>query len=186
MKNNVLKTIVVLSIAAFCGLGSLSAQEQQNKKVAYNFINEYGFFIGKNVGWTGVFVNGVAFNQNDIVGLGLGYGLNTASFQEVPLFINYRHYFDRGKTLKPLINVAAGVGLHFWTEEVGSPVYDPYGYISYYDYEEVGKHGVGLYATISGGFRVKALSFTGGFFFRTFPNQQGFNGGIEAKVGYTF
>ena len=79
MKNNVLKTIVVLSIAAFCGLGSLSAQEQQNKKVAYNFINEYGFFIGKNVGWTGVFVNGVAFNQNDIVGLGLGYGLNTAS-----------------------------------------------------------------------------------------------------------
>ena len=186
MKNNVLKAIVVLSVALFCGMGSLSAQEQQEKKVAYTFINEYGFFIGKNVGWTGVFINGVSFKQNDVIGLGLGYGLNTASFQEVPIFFNYRHYFDRGKKLKPLINVAAGVGFHFWTDEVSVPIFDTYGNFCYYDYEEVSNHGVGLYATIAGGFRVKALSFTGGFFFRTFPSRPGFNGGIEAKIGYTF
>lgn len=185
MRKNVLKTIVILCVAVLCGMETLSAQEQQEKKIAYNFINEYGFFIGKNVGWTGVFINGVAFKQNDVLGLGIGYGLNTASFQEVPIFLNYRHYFDRGKTLKPLINVAAGVGLHFWTEEQQVPVYQD-GYFYYYDYVEEGKHGVGLYATISGGFRVKALSFTGGFFFRTFPNQPNFNGGIEAKIGYTF
>ena len=185
MKKNVLKTIVVLCVAVFCGLGSLSAQEQQEKKIAYNFINEYGFFIGKNAGWTGVFINGISIKQNDVIGLGLGYGLNTASFQEVPIFLNYRHYFDMGKKLKPLINVAAGVGLHFWTDEIAVPEYAPNGYVSY-NYVEENKSGVGLYATISGGFRVKALSFTGGFFFRTFPSHPGFNGGIEAKIGYTF
>ena len=185
MKKNVLRTIVVLCVAVFCGLGSLSAQEQQEKKIAYTFINEYGFFIGKNVGWTGVFINGISIKQNDVIGLGLGYGLNTASFQEVPIFLNYRHYFDMGKKLKPLINVAAGVGFHFWTDEIAVPEYAPSGYVSY-DYVEESHNGVGLYATISGGFRVKALSFTGGFFFRTFPSQPGFNGGIEAKIGYTF
>lgn len=186
MKNRVLRTLLVLCIAAFCGLNTLSAQEQQEKKIAYNFINEYGFFLGKNVGWTGVFINGISIKQNDAIGLGIGYGLNTASFQEVPIFLNYRHYFDRGKKLKPLINVAAGIGLHFWTDEDGHPMYDPNGYFVGYDYTEVSMHGIGLYATIAGGFRVKALSFTGGFFFRTFPRQSGFSGGIEAKIGYTF
>lgn len=185
MKKNVLKAILVICVAVFCGLGSLSAQEQQDKKIAYTFINEYGFFIGKNVGWTGVFINGISIKQNDVIGLGLGYGLNTASFQEVPIFLNYRHYFDMGKKLKPLINVAAGVGFHFWTDEIAVPVNTPSGYVSY-DYVEESYHGVGFYGTISGGFRVKALSFTGGFFFRTFPSQPGFNGGIEAKIGYTF
>ena len=185
MKNSVLKTLVVLFIAILCGLGTLSAQEQQPKKVAYNFINEYGFFVGKRVGWTGVFINGVALKEDDVIGLGVGYGLNNATFQEVPLFLNYRHYFDRGRRLKPLINVAAGVGFHFWDEDIRVPFTNEYGYDSY-TWETVNKHGVGLYATIAGGFRVKALSFSGGFFFRTFPNQTGFNGGIEAKVGYTF
>ncbi|MBP5495841.1 MAG: hypothetical protein J6X98_01545 [Bacteroidales bacterium] len=185
MKNSALKTIAVLCIAVCCGLGSLSAQEQQEKKVAYNFINEYGFFIGKNVGWTGVFVNGIAIKQYDLIGLGVGYGINTGSFQEVPLFLNYRHYFERGRKLKPLINVAAGVGFHFWTDEHTEYVYQD-GYIVDYQDVEESRHGVGLYATIAGGFRVKALSFTGGFFFRTFPREPGFNGGIEAKIGYTF
>jgi hypothetical protein len=186
MKRNALKCLAVLCIAFLCGLGSLSAQEQQEKKIAYNFINEYGFFVGKNVGWTGVFVNGIAINQNDAVGIGVGYGLNTGAFQEIPLFLNYRHYFERGRKLKPLINIAAGVGFHFWTEEFSRPIYGPNENFLYYEYDEENKQGVGMYATIAGGFRVKALSFTGGFFFRTFPNEKGFSGGIEAKVGYTF
>ncbi len=186
MKRNALKFLAVLCIAFLCGLGSLSAQEQQEKKIAYNFINEYGFFVGKNVGWTGVFVNGIAINQNDAVGIGVGYGLNTGAFQEIPLFLNYRHYFERGRKLKPLINIAAGVGFHFWTEEFSRPIYGPNENFLYYEYDEENKQGVGMYATIAGGFRVKALSFTGGFFFRTFPNEKGFSGGIEAKVGYTF
>ena len=185
MKRNALKFWAVLSIVFLCGLGVLSAQEQQEKKIAYNFINEYGFFVGKQIGWTGVFVNGISIKQNDNIGIGVGYGLNTGTFQEIPLFLNYRHYFDRGRKLKPLINVAAGADLHFWTNEYSLPVYNEYG-IAYYDYIEENKHGVGMYATIAGGFRVKALSFTGGFFFRTFPNEKGFSGGIEAKIGYTF
>ena len=180
MKVNVLKTIVILSVALFCGFPSLFAQEQQEKNIAYNFINEYGFFVGKNVGWTGVFVNSIAFKQNDLLGLGVGYGLNTASFQEVPIYLNYRHYFDLGKKLKPCINVAAGVGLHFRDTD-DYVFHDESG-----NKGEVKPFGAGLYATIAGGFRVKALSFTGGFFFRTFPARKGFSGGIEAKVGYTF
>ena len=82
--------------------------------------------------------------------------------------------------------MSAGVGFHFWTEEIPYPVVDPYGHYTYYEYTEEIKHGIGLYSTIAGGFRVKALSFTGGFFFRTFPNTKGFGGGIEAKIGYTF
>ena len=186
MKRNALKTLTLLCVVLCCGFGSLNAQEQQEKKIAYNFINEYGFFVGKNVGWTGVFINGISIKENDAIGIGVGYGLNTATFQEVPIFLNYRHYFDRGRKLKPLINIAAGVGFHFWTEEFSQPVYGPEGNFIYYEYGEENKHGIGLYSTIAGGFRVKALSFTGGFFFRTFPNVKGFNGGIEAKVGYTF
>ena len=185
MKKNILRTVAVVLVALFCGISTLSAQQQQEKKVAYSFINEYGFFLGRHVGWTGVFVNGVAINQNDLIGIGIGYGLNTGSHQEMPLYLNYRHYFDRGRTLKPCINVAAGVGLHFWEEDVLVPFINDYGYEStYWDTEN--RMGAGLYATIAGGFRVKAFSFTGGFFFRTFPSNNHFSGGIEAKVGYTF
>ena len=119
---------------------------------------------------------------------GVGYGLNSGSLQEVPIFLNYRHYFDRGRRVKPLINIAAGVALHFWSEEysVRDPYNtDPWGY-PIYNYVEENKHGIGVYGTIAGGFRVRAFSFTGGFFFRTVPNAKGFGGGIEAKVGYTF
>lgn len=182
MKKNVLKTIVVLLVAILCGTATLSAQEQQeqqNKTIAFNFINEYGFFVGRHVGWTGVFINGIAIKQTDLIGLGVGYGLNTASFQEIPIFLNYRHYFERGRKLKPCINAAAGIGMHIWDDR-------DYAYYNDYEQYDGGKtFGVGLYATIAGGFRVKALSFTGGFFFRTFPTDS-FTGGIEAKIGYTF
>ena len=186
MKRNALKCLAVLFIAFLCGLGTLSAQEQQEKKIVYNFINEYGFFVGKNGGMTGVFSNGISIKGTDNIGIGVGYGLNSGTFQEIPLFLNYRHYFERGRKLKPLINIAAGVGFHFWTEDFSQPVYGPDGNFIYYEYGEENKNGIGLYSTIAGGFRVKALSFTGGFFFRTFPNVKGFSGGIEAKVGYTF
>ncbi len=185
MKKNFLKTIVIVTVTVLCGIGTLSAQEQTDKKVAYNFINEYGFFVGRHVGWTGVFVNGIAINQADLIGIGIGYGLNTGSFQEIPLYLNYRHYFDTGKKLKPLVNVAVGAAAHFWDEDVMVPYQTEDGY-QYQMWEEQSMHGFGLYATISGGFKVKALSFTGGFFFRSFPRTQKFTGGIEAKVGYTF
>ena len=41
MKRNALKTLTLLCVVLCCGLGSLNAQEQQEKKIAYNFINEY-------------------------------------------------------------------------------------------------------------------------------------------------
>lgn len=181
MKRNCLKLFVALC-AVFClSAPTLSGQEQPVKKIQYNFINEYGGFFGKNAGFTGVFVNGIAINQIDAIGIGVGYGLNSATFQELPLFINYRHYFDRGRRLMPCINIALGAAFHFWEDEIAIP--NEHGW---YDYNYENRHGVGLYSTIAGGFKVKAFSFTGGFFFRTFPSDDSFNGGIEVKVGYTF
>jgi hypothetical protein len=170
--------LIVALCAVLClGASALNAQDQPEKKIKYNFINEYGGFFGKNAGFTGVFINGISINNNDVIGIGVGYGLNSATFQEVPLFLNYRHYFDLGRKLVPCINVAAGVAFHFW---------DDWFYTDDYYGNYVNMHGVGLYSTIAGGFRVKAFSFTGGFFFRTFPTDKSFNGGIEVKVGYTF
>lgn len=181
MQKNFSHLIVALCAILCLGAGTLTAQEQPVKKVQYNFINEYGGFFGKNVGFTGVFINGVILNNLDAIGLGVGYGINTATFQEVPLFVNYRHYFDRGRKLMPCINVALGASFHFWEDQIYW--YDEHGY---YNYDYINKHGVGLYGTVAGGFRVKAFSFTGGFFFRTFPSDNSFNGGIEVKAGYTF
>ena len=54
-------------------------------------------------------------------------------------------------------------------------------------YESVKGRGFGLYATIASGFKVKAFSFTAGFFLRTSPiYNNAFSGGIDVKVGYTF
>ncbi|MCR4964202.1 MAG: hypothetical protein K6A41_00935 [Bacteroidales bacterium] len=182
------KIILALFAVLFLSAGMLSAQEENQpvKKIQYNFINEYGGFFGKNVGFTGVFVNGITINQVDAIGIGVGYGINTATFQEVPLFLNYRHYFDRGRKLVPCINAAVGASFHFWEDLFAITHVDEYGYTYYDFYDYVPKKGIGLYATVAGGFRVKAFSFTGGFFFRTFPNDKSFNGGIEVKVGYTF
>ncbi|MCR4964201.1 MAG: hypothetical protein K6A41_00930 [Bacteroidales bacterium] len=182
------RIILVLFAVLFLSAGMLSAQEenQPEKKVQYNFINEYGFFFGKNVGFSGVFINGISINKMDNVGIGVGYGINTGTFQEVPLFLNYRHYFDRGRKLMPCINIAVGAAFHFWDEDLYVTHEDDSGFIYNEYYASEPRNGIGLYATLAGGFRVKAFSFTGGFFFRTFPSDNGFNGGIEAKVGYTF
>ncbi len=181
MKRTTIIAMFCLLAGLFC-CSSLMAQDQPVKKVQYNFINEYGWWFGKNVGFSGVFVNGVCINQFDAIGIGVGYGINSATFQEIPLFANYRHYFNRGRKLLPCINVALGASFHLWDEYVN--YFDEYGYWERRD--ELQQHGVGLYSTIAGGFKVKAFSFTGGFFFRTFPHENLFNGGIEIKVGYTF
>lgn len=190
MKKKLLPIVAVMFCAMFLLSNAAVAQNQTNeqKKISYNFINEYGFFIGKHVGFTSVFVNGIKIKNSDAIGIGIGYGLNSGNFQELPIFLNYRHYFNQGKKLVPLINIGIGTSLHFWDDYLH--YYDPSGY-----YQEASDHqfGVGLYSTIASGFTVKAFSFTAGLFFRTFPphlNSQSyksdFSGGIEVKVGYTF
>ena len=82
----------------------------------------------------------------------------------------------------PFLNVAAGTLFNFWNKDV-SYYGDNGDYLIRYDKG----NGFGLYATIAGGFKVAAFSFSSGFFLKSSPcNSNTLNGGIEVKAGYTF
>lgn len=184
---------------------SLSAQDDANtgKKISYNMINEYGCFFGggswgSNIGFEGTFVNSILFNRTqDLLGIGLGYSIDLSAGHGIPIFLNYRHYFDRGRALKPLVNIAVGTTFIFGFLYADEPSY--YNGYNYPDCESKDT-GFGLYATIASGFRVKAFSFAAGFYLRSAPVlnyittengysckwDRAYNGGIQIKVGYTF
>jgi hypothetical protein len=151
---------------------------EKNKKISYSFINEYGYYIGGGFGFTGIFVNGIRFNETqDLIGIGLGYEADFRTGQNMPIYVNYRHYFGM-KKLKPLINIGIGTRLTFW---------ESYDWNYWVDWGGSPKLHVtaGLYGTIAAGFKVKAFSFTSGAFIKSFGAED-FFGGIEVKVGYTF
>lgn len=170
------KTIILCMLACLCFVSQLSAQNN-DKKISYNMINEYGFYAGNTFGFEGVFINSIKFNKtNDLLGIGLGYTVDGDNGQGIPMFLNYRHYFDRGRTLQPLFNAAVGATYYF-------------GYEDYYLCDNLyypDNKGFGLYASLASGFKVKAFSFTAGFFMKSSPAYDNFNGGINIKVGYTF
>jgi len=179
-----LSSIIAICSLSLLLLSSFSTASAQNsdKKISYNFINEYGFFVGGDNGFTGVFVNNMKFNRtNDLLGIGVGYEISGNSGQCIPLFLNYRHYFDRGKKLMPLMNIGVGTLFNFWNKDIWySDGADGY-------YVNTKGNGFGLYATIAGGFKVSAFSLSTGFFLKSSPsNHNTLNGGIEVKAGYTF
>jgi len=143
----------------------------KEKKLAYSFINEYGLKLGTTFygrpkmafDVTGVFINSICFNKKqDMIGIGVGcdayWMILGATF---PIFVNYRHYFPSKTNVKPLINVALGTQIN------------------------IEGNVVGIYSTVSGGFRYKALSFTAGFFLKSW-DMVDYRGGAEIKLGYTF
>ena len=148
------------------------------KKIAYSFINEYGGFLGGQFGFTGVFVNGIRLKSQDMFGIGVGYEIDTYSAQSIPIYFNYRHYFIGKRNFTPLVNIGVGTRISFWDEWYG--YCDPWGCYG----EWVPRVAPGLYATVAGGFKVKAFSFTSGFFFKSCGNN--FFGGFEIKVGLTY
>ena len=191
-KNVFITTLLAVLLLASQSVFAQSAGQtpQSEKRFSYNMINEYGIYGGSTIGFNGVFINSLQFNRsNTLLGIGVGYSIDATNGQGIPMFLNFRHYFDRGRKLQPLINIAAGTTFHFWN--------DYYWHDVYYDDDDIiyGKpvtdvqrcHGFGLYTTIASGFRVKALSFTAGFYLRTNPaNNNSFGAGIDVKVGYTF
>ena len=150
-------------------------EPKEEKKISYSFINEYGFYAGGTVGFAGVFVNGIRFNKTqDLIGIGLGYEFDIRAGQSMPIYVNYRHYFSHKKILKPLINVGVGARLIFD---------DYYCYDCWSDGPSITVM-PGLYATIAGGFKVKAFTFTSGAFLKSV--QEDFYAGFEVKAGFTF
>jgi hypothetical protein len=173
--------ILVISFLLISAL-SVSAQKET---MTYSFINEYGFFFGgssiaSTAGLSGVFINGVSINDQNFIGIGLGYETDDLSYQSIPIFLNFRHVFPSAKILKPLVNFAFGTRFSYWSE---SPIigYDPIYYNPIYG-DEVQKHAFGIYSTVAAGFNVNAFSFTSGLFFRTVGKN--YFSGIEVKCGF--
>ena len=173
---------VIFMITPVLSFGQKTDNTKEEKKISYSFINEYGFYAGGTLGFTGVFVNGIRFNKTqDLIGIGIGYESDTrwSGKTNIPIFLNYRHYFSGKKALKPLINVGIGTRLSF----LYLPPYYMYNTVlpyPYYDEQRI----PGLYATFATGFKVKALSFTSGVFVKSCDKD--FFGGVEVKVGFTF
>ena len=184
------KITLILFATIFLALPFLSFGQEEattkettktEKKVSYTFINEYGTYMGGSIGFTGVFINGISIKKQDVIGIGVGYEADTRAENNIPLFVNYRHYFPGKRALKPLVNFAIGTRLSFWTDY--NDYYCGYGYYDYYPQPQ-SRVTAGLYATMAAGFRVKAFSFTSGFFMKSWNNE--YFGGIEVKVGFTF
>jgi hypothetical protein len=146
---------------------------------SYSFISEYGIFFGQGVGFTGVLVNGVSLKKKDLIGIGLGYEIDTWSEQSFPIFVNYRHYFPSKSILKMFINVGVGTRLTVWEQWI-----DTYhGALSSWGYSKK-KLDPGFNGTLAAGFRIKNASISTGFFVKSWGRD--FFGGAEIKGGFTF
>jgi len=163
---------------------TVSAQKEK-ENISYSFINEYGFFIGGSSlssvsGLSGVFVNGLNFNDKNYIGLGLGYEMDDLSHQSIPVYLNFRHVFPSAKILKPLVNFAIGTRFSYWSENqiIG---YDPYYFTPIYG-DEIQKSAFGIYSTVAAGFTVNSFSFTSGLFFKSVGKT--YYSGIEVKCGF--
>lgn len=178
------KIILLLAIVIFISINSLNAQNE-NKNITYSFINEYGLFFGggesdATIGLTGVFVNGIKMNDHHFFGIGLGYETDVFSGQSIPMFFNYRYFFNSNQKLKPLVNFGLGTRFSYWSDEeiVG---YEPY--YGYPIYQVVQKSAFGFYSTIAAGFTVNSFSFTSGLFLKSVSTD--FIAGFEVKAGFT-
>jgi hypothetical protein len=137
----------VFVLAAFLVVTvSLSAQE--NEKIRYSNITEFGFLTTsiKGVCLEATTVHGISINKAHHLGLGFGIGgcfYSDAYFGEIfgymPIFLNYRLYFKPDKTFSPHVNVALG-GLTL-------------------------EEGYGLYSSLTMGFRAGKFSFSSGLSF---------------------
>lgn len=142
---------------------------EKEKKVSYAFIAEHGMYLGFNIAYTDVFVNGICFNKTqNIIGIGVGAEFDVIDRLSIPIYVNYRCYFPSKTNIKPLINIAVGTRLtsqYSYSECIVNRTWKP-----------------DFYSTIASGFRIKGFSFTSGLFVKSFKNN--FFGGIEIKLGY--
>jgi len=211
-KLSIILFAVLMAVPFFSfGQSETKINLEPEKKISYTFINEYGFYGGNSIGFTGVFVNGIRFNKTqDVLGIGIGYEIDTRpnqsyfspysyiqGAQSIPIFVNYRHYFPGKRALKPLINIGLGVRVNFWKEYYNYWIDDPCYWnddpsicdVIYPNYPKISQEaGLGFYGTIAAGFKVKAFSFTSGFFLKSWGNCQKIDvfGGVEVKVGFSF
>jgi len=175
-------------LAAFL-LASVSLWSQDNEtkeNITYSNISEFGFSAAspKGFAYEATTVNGFAVDKKHCFGIGLGMGYILRFYDDdlfalhTPVFLNYRCYFKPEKAFSPHVNVALG----------GMMI----------------KEGGGIYSAVTMGFRAKKFSFSSGFSFMAFENEErdwDYSGwdyryrtikkwrypfGITLKCGFTF
>lgn len=146
-----MKSKAVLLVIFVFSMMLIQAQNQEEKKVKYSNITEWGLLGSPSerfIALEGTTVNGFAIGGHNLgIGLGLGLGgdLDDEPGVYCPIFINYRYYFNPLKSFTPHINVALG-GM--------SRV-----------------EAMGIYSTLTTGFRSHKFSFSSGFFFQAYESE---------------
>ncbi|MDL2297031.1 hypothetical protein LJC68_05970 [Bacteroidales bacterium OttesenSCG-928-B11] len=184
------KIIALFTIGLILSSATLQAQTENDNRLSYSIFNEYGFYLspmtitknnissggfGGVFGFTTTVVNNLVLDKNMHFGLGLGVEFDSQDDMSVPLFFNFRNYFkDSGDKFRPMVNAALGMRYSY------SEHYYYYNYYSSSIYED----NIGVYATLGGGFKVRAFSFHAGYFFKSGANV--YSMGLEVKVGLVF
>jgi len=170
----------IFVLAAFLLVSiSLSAQENEKKEHAkYSNITEIGFVTAspQGIAIEATTAHGVLFDKTHQLGLGLGIGMGFRygySNPHMPIFFNYRCYLKPNNTFSPHVNMAVG----------GLILLD----------------GVGIYSSVTMGFRAGFFSFSSGLSFTPIygsgyrprykppiSDSWDFPFGITLKVGFTF
>jgi hypothetical protein len=134
--------VKVFALAAFLAAG-VSLLAQENEKVTYSNVTEFGFSTAspQGISLEATTAHGVIFNKTHLLGLGVGIGMSFHNYNTayMPIFFNYRLYFKPNSTFSPHLNVAVG-GI-------------------------MPKDGVGIYSAITMGFKAGHFSFSSGLSF---------------------
>ena len=144
--------VIVLGTLMCCSFLFLQAQNEQKSNINYANITEWGFLGSPSeryFSFEGTTVNGIAI-RGHVMGLGLGIGIGggeqSSSFVYIPLYLNYRYYFNYDQKFTPHVNVA-------------------FGGVSRYE-------SLGIYSSLTTGFRAAKFSFSSGVFLQAYEVEQ--------------
>jgi hypothetical protein len=145
-----MKVFKIIIAIVFTGLFFQSyAQEEQSVSVKYSLFLEGGLCVGiKHAAIEQNIFNGIAINEQHIVGIGMGLGFGISGIIAkntdvvyCPVYVNYRYYFKTG-TFSPHVNFSAGTMILQDSEA--------------------------WYSTLTAGFRKHKFTFSSGVFFHAY------------------
>ena len=95
---------------------SVTLSAQENEKIKYSNITEFGITTANPhvIAFEGTTAHGFSINKTHNLGLGIGLGtglgwiMHNRGASYMPIFLNYRLYFNPEQNRSPHVNIAAG------------------------------------------------------------------------------
>lgn len=106
------RILTAITLILFCT--SIMAQEKTKIKLQYFNANNFQVLVGENNGFGIETIHGIKLKNNFAIGLGLGY--DTYQLASVPLFIDVRKNWGKGK-IKPFVYADAGFNFSLHNDE---------------------------------------------------------------------